>query len=64
MKKKITLIVFTLLAICTLNVKAQEEEKASPFTAGADFYSNYVWRGSLLGTGPAFQPSVKYSTGD
>lgn len=64
MKKKITLIVFAILAICTLNVKAQEvEEKASPFTAGADFYSNYVWRGSVLGTGPAFQPSVKFNTG-
>ena len=65
MKKKITLIVFTILAICTLNVKAQEvqEEKKSPFTVGADFYSNYVWRGSALGTGPAFQPSVKFSTG-
>ena len=63
MKKRITLIVFTLLAICTLNVKAQEEEKKSSFTAGADFYSNYVWRGSALGTGPAFQPSVKFNTG-
>jgi uncharacterized protein (TIGR02001 family) len=63
MKKKITLVVFALLAICTLSLKAQEEEKKSPFTVGADFYSNYVWRGSALGTGPAFQPSVKYNTG-
>lgn len=63
MKKRIIPIVFTLLAICTLNVKAQEEEKKSSFTAGADFYSNYVWRGSALGTGPAFQPSVKFNTG-
>jgi hypothetical protein len=63
MKKTMTLIVFTLLAICTLNVKAQEEEKKSPFTVGADFYSNYIWRGSKLGTGPAFQPSVKYNSG-
>jgi len=63
MKKKITLIVFTLLAICTLNVKAQEEEKKSPFTAGADFYSNYIWRGTKFGTGPAFQPSVKFNSG-
>jgi hypothetical protein len=62
MKKKITLIVFALLAICALNVNAQEESKSS-FTAGADFYSNYVWRGSLLGTGPAFQPSVKFTSG-
>lgn len=64
MKKKITLVVFALLAICTLNVKAQEvEEKKSPFSLGADFYSNYVWRGSALGTGPAFQPSIKFNTG-
>jgi len=62
MKKKITLVFFTLLAICTLNVKAQEESKSS-FTAGADFYSNYVWRGSALGTGPAFQPTVKFTSG-
>lgn len=65
MKKKITLIVFTLLAICTLNVNAQDvqEEKKSPFTVGADFYSNYIWRGTKFGTGPAFQPSVKFNTG-
>jgi len=62
MKKKITLVFFTLLAICTMNANAQEESKSS-FTAGADFYSNYVWRGSLLGTGPAFQPSVKFTSG-
>lgn len=63
MKKKITLVVFALLAICSLNLKAQEAEKKSPFTVGADFYSNYIWRGSLLGTGPAFQPSVKFNSG-
>jgi uncharacterized protein (TIGR02001 family) len=63
MKKKITLVVFALLAICSLNLSAQEEEKKSPFSVGADFYSNYVWRGSLLGTGPAFQPSVKFNSG-
>ena len=63
MKKKITLVVFAILAIFALNVNAQEEESKSSFTAGADFYSNYVWRGSALGTGPAFQPSVKFNTG-
>lgn len=62
MKKKITLIVFALFSICTLHVKAQEEKKAS-FSVGADIYNNYVWRGSKLGTGPAFQPSVKFNTG-
>jgi len=65
MKKKITLVVFALLAIFTLNVKAQDapEEKKSPFSVGADFYSNYIWRGTKFGTGPAFQPSVKFNTG-
>lgn len=62
MKKKITLIVFTLLAICTLNVKSQEA-KSSSFSVGADIYSNYIWRGTKFGTGPAFQPTVKFNTG-
>jgi hypothetical protein len=59
-------IVGLLIAISSipLSLTAQdEEEKASPFTAGADFYSNYIWRGSKFGTGPAFQPSVKFITG-
>ncbi|HZL09635.1 MAG TPA: hypothetical protein VFC65_06535 [Prolixibacteraceae bacterium] len=58
MKKKITLIVFALLAICTLNVNAQEE---SSWSTGVDIYSSYIWRGSKFGTGAAFQPSVKYN---
>lgn len=61
MKKKITLFAIILLAIVTLNVKAQEEPKSS-FTVGADFYSNYIWRGTKLG-GPSFQPTVKFNTG-
>lgn len=60
MKKKITLIVFTVLAICTLNVKAQEE---SSWSTGVDVYSSYVWRGAKFGSGPAMQPGVKYSNG-
>lgn len=63
MKKEITLVFIALFAICSLSVKAQDEESKSSFTAGADFYSNYVWRGSALGTGPAFQPSVKFTSG-
>lgn len=57
MKKKITLVVFTLLAICTLNVKAQE----SSWSTNADLVSSYVWRGTKFGSGPALQPGVKYS---
>jgi uncharacterized protein (TIGR02001 family) len=59
MKKKITLVVFTLLAICTLNVKAQD----SSWSTGVDIYSSYVWRGAKFGSGPAMQPTVKYSNG-
>jgi hypothetical protein len=63
MKKKITLIAFTLLAICSLNLSAQEAEKKSPFSTGVDIYSSYIWRGSKFGTGAAFQPNVKYNNG-
>lgn len=36
-------------------------EQDSKFGVGADFYSNYIWRGTKYGTGPAIQPSMKYS---
>lgn len=60
MKKEITLIVFALLTICSLNVKAQEE---SSWSTGVDLYSTYVWRGAKFGSGPAMQPSVSFSKG-
>ncbi len=59
MKKKITLVVFALIAICTLNVKAQD----SSWSTGVDIYSSYVWRGAKFGSGPAMQPTVKYTKG-
>jgi len=61
---RISVLAFLMLIGFSVSfVNAQEEEKASPFTAGADFYSNYVWRGTKFGSGPAFQPSVKFVTG-
>lgn len=39
------------------NAKAQE------WSTGLDIYSNYIWRGTKFGSGPAFQPSVEFSTG-
>ncbi len=59
MKKKITLIVFALLSICSLNAKSQE----SSWSTGTDLVSGYVWRGTKFGSGPALQPGVKYSNG-
>ncbi len=38
-----------------------QEESDSKFSVGADFYSNYIWRGTRYGSGPAVQPSIKYS---
>lgn len=55
--------VFALLTLSTTQLWAQEEDKESNFSVGADVYSNYVWRGSKLGKGPSFQPSVKFITG-
>jgi hypothetical protein len=55
MKKKFTLIAFTLLAFCTLNVKAQ-------WTAGTDVVSSYIWRGSKAGAF-SIQPTIKYTAG-
>jgi hypothetical protein len=63
MKKKITLVLFTLLAVCTLSVSAQEEESGGSVTTGLDIYSSYIWRGAKFGEGAAFQPTVEYSNG-
>lgn len=60
MKKKTILIVFTLLAICTLSLKAQERF----WSTGVDLYSSYVWRGAKFGSGPAMQPTIKYTRGN
>ena len=58
-------LVMTVSVLFTNNLMAQEEEneKPSKFSAGADLYSSYIWRGTKLGTGPAFQPVVKFATG-
>src|SRR5512145_2649387 len=56
---------FFVPAICLLfsiSTMAQDTTKTD-FAVNADFYSNYIWRGSKLGTGPAFQPSVKFLAG-
>jgi hypothetical protein len=60
---KISLLSFLMLVFASLTFLNAQEEKSSPFTAGADIYSNYVWRGTKFGTGPAFQPAVKFTTG-
>ncbi|MBN2480915.1 MAG: hypothetical protein JXB19_04185 [Bacteroidales bacterium] len=64
MKRKILLSAscFVLL-ILSVTTNAQNDPESSGFSAGADFYSSYVWRGTKLGRGPAFQPRVDFSSG-
>jgi hypothetical protein len=54
---------FFLVLVTTTSVQAQDEAKSSNFSAGTDFYSNYIWRGTKFGTGPSLQPSVKFTSG-
>ncbi len=61
--KRHFIIAFALL-IGFFNLNAQEEEASSSFDAGADIVSNYIWRGSKFGTGPAVQPYVEFSAGN
>jgi hypothetical protein len=56
-------IIFTALFANNLVAQDEENEKPSKFSAGADFYSSFIWRGSKFGTGPAFQPCIEFSTG-
>lgn len=52
-----------ILSIGLSSVNAQEEESGSSFDLGADLVSNYIWRGTKFGTGPAVQPFVEFSAG-
>ncbi|MDD4192687.1 MAG: hypothetical protein PHI28_15235 [Mangrovibacterium sp.] len=59
MKKTVRFLMLGLAAIFASNAQAQE----SSWGAGVDLYSNYIWRGTKYGTGPAIQPSVSFSAG-
>ncbi len=56
-------VAFALIAFTATGTTAQDENSGPDFTVGADVYSNYIWRGSKLGNGPAIQPSVKFIAG-
>ena len=56
--KKTLLIIACMLLLTTITPHA----KAQGWDAGLDIYSSYIWRGSKFGSGPAFQPSVEFST--
>jgi uncharacterized protein (TIGR02001 family) len=52
-----------LLIVISAQAIAQDAVKPSNFSIGTDIYSNYIWRGTKFGTGPAIQPTVKFVKG-
>ncbi len=61
MKNFRTLLLILVLTafFAPVSIHAQEEEASSPFSAGVDLVSSYVWRGLKYG-GPALQPYVEF----
>jgi hypothetical protein len=53
--------VFAMASFFSTGVVSAQDSLS--FTAGADVYSNYIWRGTKFGAGPAFQPTVKLTYG-
>jgi uncharacterized protein (TIGR02001 family) len=58
--KLITILLLIGFSLSFSSLSAQDND--SPFSAGADFYSSYVWRGVSF-SGPSIQPFVDFSTG-
>jgi hypothetical protein len=61
MKKKG--LIFMMFVVLIINTTIQLWAQETNFNVGADLYSNYVWRGTKLGTGPSVQPSVNFEKG-
>lgn len=64
--KKLWLLVAAMVAFVfypATRVNGQEEDSKPSFQVGADVYTNYIWRGTKYGQGPAIQPSVKFVAG-
>ena len=61
MYRNYSITLISVLIFCS-NLYSQEE-KTSPFNAGADIYSSYVWRGTKYGKGPAIQPKLEFNAG-
>ena len=56
-------MLLALLVLMASTPLYSQDEESSPFSAGADFYSSYIWRGTKFGTGPAVQPVLEFSSG-
>ena len=65
MKNPILALTLIVLAGIGNSSKAfsQESHENSKFNVSTDLYSNYIWRGTRYGTGPAVQPAVTFESG-
>lgn len=60
---KRTILFFSTLFLFSGSFIFAQEESESPFSATADIYSRYLWRGTDFGGSPAIQPGIAYSKG-
>jgi hypothetical protein len=61
----VLMLLVASMVISPINLKAQdEEEKSSPFSAGGNLVSSYLFRGTKFGTGPAIQPYMELGLGN
>jgi len=61
-RKRILIAAIVILRLLPLVSVFSQDSSDSKFSVGSDFYSNYIWRGTKFGSGPAVQPSMKYSS--
>ncbi|MBW6501019.1 MAG: hypothetical protein K0B05_06445 [Bacteroidales bacterium] len=59
-----TIFIIILCKLLFSGLVFAQEEPENKFNTGVDFYSNYIWRGSVFGTGPAIQPSLEFVSGN
>ena len=58
-----SVLVVVAVAAFDMTLYGQAEVPASPWSAGADLLSSYIWRGTRQGSGPHIQPAIEFSKG-
>ncbi len=56
-------ILFFLIVFVFLPSLLAAQETKSAVTVSTDIASNYIWRGTKFGKGPAIQPGIKFTSG-
>ena len=62
-KKNLIRAILVYYGMMSFNSVFSQDEAESKFNTGADLYSNFIWRGSKYGTGPAIQPAITFLSG-